>query len=241
MSKTKTCLATTACLVALFTAMSPANATVTLDPLPYSAPSVQLHATGVVQNSNPVFAYVGNTSIEYSYFSSDPTILHENAGGVADVTASDGGKSGDAGFHMLTIAPVDPTGLFSAMDFDLHTIGSQLTNYYADNINVLVTLSDNTTQLFNTGLLNDNGANKFLISGNAGELFKSITFTGYIGDPANNTPGMIHSIKQVGVDSVGGAVPEPSTWAMMLLGFGAVGFGMRRRKVAAPRVKYSFA
>lgn len=28
-----------------------------------------------------------------------------------------------------------------------------------------------------------------------------------------------------------GAVPEPSTWAMLILGFGAVGFGMRRRKV----------
>lgn len=27
----------------------------------------------------------------------------------------------------------------------------------------------------------------------------------------------------------GGAVPEPGTWAMMLLGFGAVGFGLRRR------------
>ena len=26
-----------------------------------------------------------------------------------------------------------------------------------------------------------------------------------------------------------GAVPEPSTWALMLLGFGAVGFMMRRR------------
>jgi hypothetical protein len=28
----------------------------------------------------------------------------------------------------------------------------------------------------------------------------------------------------------GGAVPEPSTWAMMLLGFGAIGFSMRRRR-----------
>lgn len=29
------------------------------------------------------------------------------------------------------------------------------------------------------------------------------------------------------------AVPEPGTWAMMLLGFGAVGFSLRRRPVAA--------
>ncbi|NTZ41676.1 PEP-CTERM sorting domain-containing protein, partial [Altererythrobacter sp. SALINAS58] len=26
------------------------------------------------------------------------------------------------------------------------------------------------------------------------------------------------------------AVPEPTTWAMMLFGFGAIGFAMRRRK-----------
>ena len=33
------------------------------------------------------------------------------------------------------------------------------------------------------------------------------------------------------------AVPEPGTWAMMLLGFGAVGFGMRRRQtMASPQV-----
>ena len=32
-----------------------------------------------------------------------------------------------------------------------------------------------------------------------------------------------------------GAVPEPSTWAMMLVGFGAVGFSMRRRKPSSVR------
>jgi len=31
----------------------------------------------------------------------------------------------------------------------------------------------------------------------------------------------------------GGAVPEPSAWALMILGFGAVGTAMRRRRVAA--------
>lgn len=28
------------------------------------------------------------------------------------------------------------------------------------------------------------------------------------------------------------AVPEPTTWALMLAGFGMVGFAMRRRRVA---------
>lgn len=40
-----------------------------------------------------------------------------------------------------------------------------------------------------------------------------------------------------------GAVPEPGTWAMMLLGFGAIGFGMRRRKSAegAKRVRIAYS
>ena len=34
------------------------------------------------------------------------------------------------------------------------------------------------------------------------------------------------------------AVPEPATWAMMLLGFGAIGFGMRRRRSDTVRVRF---
>lgn len=33
--------------------------------------------------------------------------------------------------------------------------------------------------------------------------------------------------------NVSGAVPEPGTWAMLLLGFGAIGVAMRRRKPSA--------
>ena len=36
---------------------------------------------------------------------------------------------------------------------------------------------------------------------------------------------------------IGNGIPEPSTWAMMLMGFGAAGFALRRRKskVASPQ------
>jgi hypothetical protein len=37
-------------------------------------------------------------------------------------------------------------------------------------------------------------------------------------------------------------VPEPSTWAMMLLGFGAIGFAMRRRRqTSGDRIRVRFA
>lgn len=36
------------------------------------------------------------------------------------------------------------------------------------------------------------------------------------------------------------AVPEPATWAMMLAGFGAIGFAMRRRRQSHPKVRFAF-
>jgi hypothetical protein len=44
-------------------------------------------------------------------------------------------------------------------------------------------------------------------------------------------------IDNVAAVAASGAVPEPTAWAMMIVGIGAIGFGMRRRKVTA-RVSY---
>ncbi len=82
----------------------------------------------------------------------------------------------------------------------------------------------------------------------------NITGTGIFtnGDAADATPGMfaLAVSSQNGMASSAtftysanastvGAVPETATWAMMLAGFGAVGFAMRRRQKVATRVSYA--
>jgi len=48
------------------------------------------------------------------------------------------------------------------------------------------------------------------------------------------------TISGPGTATIGAAVPEPATWAMMILGMGAVGFAMRRRKqIGAPVAAYA--
>jgi len=52
---------------------------------------------------------------------------------------------------------------------------------------------------------------------------------------ANGTIGDVRQVRIGGVTDIGGggsgaAVPEPATWAMMIVGFGAAGAMMRRRK-----------
>jgi hypothetical protein len=46
-------------------------------------------------------------------------------------------------------------------------------------------------------------------------------------------------VYSLAITDVAGAVPEPATWAMMLVGFGGVGFAMRRRSKVRTTVSYA--
>jgi hypothetical protein len=52
-------------------------------------------------------------------------------------------------------------------------------------------------------------------------------------DQAYDSGMAFSGITVAGVPIDNNAVPEPGTWAMMLLGFGAAGFAMRRRKAVS--------
>jgi hypothetical protein len=69
-----------------------------------------------------------------------------------------------------------------------------------------------------------NGENKFAFQAINGELITNLHYA--------LNGGTADSIRQVRIiPGLGGAaVPEPGTWAMMLIGFGGIGYSMRRRR-----------
>ena len=69
------------------------------------------------------------------------------------------------------------------------------------------------------------GENKFGFQAINGESILNLhyAFTG-------GTESEADSLRQVRIIPFGSAIPEPSTWALMMLGFGAAGYALRRRR-----------
>ena len=84
----------------------------------------------------------------------------------------------------------------------------------------------------------DQGLFDYLLDGTVdGVTFDSFRITSVAG-PLASSPVSIDFEKQNSLTLVGdAAVPEPATWAMMLLGFGVAGIALRRRrKTLVPQV-----
>ncbi|WP_308517208.1 PEPxxWA-CTERM sorting domain-containing protein [Sphingomonas flavescens] len=61
--------------------------------------------------------------------------------------------------------------------------------------------------------------------------YGTINWLGYDATPGSfNFTAQANSLTSFSATTVANAVPEPATWAMMLLGFGGIGFAMRRRR-----------
>ena len=100
----------------------------------------------------------------------------------------------------------------------------------AFNINNVIYTGSNPT-LDGWGLLFGNGASEELnIWGNGADNYSFWVFTpgvGYTIADNDGAPGSFSVAPLVEIESFEAAVPEPATWAMFLLGFGAIGFMLR--------------
>ena len=119
------------------------------------------------------------------------------------------------------------TGFHGMYDTDA-TIGvSNLTAPFTGNLSSFTFFDSNGPLGNNTRGINPNGL---------------IGTTWLIGASATNRDGRIDGFKigSIGVTGAAGAVPEPATWAMMLLGFGFAGAAMRRGKTQQ-RLRVAYA
>jgi hypothetical protein len=110
------------------------------------------------------------------------------------------------------------SGAFSIAEFNLIDLGNVDFDVTIDSLlNGVVTTTSITYNATN------NGNNRFGVLAGAGEVITGVTI---------NSDTGFGSFKQLRIDLAQPTtpVPEPATWAMMLLGFGGVGMAMRRSR-----------
>nr|WP_084462236.1 PEPxxWA-CTERM sorting domain-containing protein [Bradyrhizobium sp. WSM1417] len=88
---------------------------------------------------------------------------------------------------------------------------------------ITVTALDQFGGIFTDTLAIDNSG-FFNVSSLDNQLIRTITIS------ANGELDDVRQVRLGGVTTIAGAVPEPSTWAMLVLGFAGVGFMAYRRK-----------
>lgn len=183
---------------------------------PASAAIIITASPGAVQPSENVLAntsmtgttVMGTTNQTGSAVSiqSNEALTSTSSNGQSRFSAADGSAL-DLGTIFLTAG-----GTFTQAEFNLFNAAS-------DTSSVAITVNG-VTQTFALG----NGQNFFGFSATGGDTISSISF---------NTNGSgVADLRQLRVGGVAAAVPEPATWALMLLGFGAIGASLRRRRPA---------
>jgi hypothetical protein len=188
---------------------------------------------GTADNVNVVYGSTAGpgyatTDVKFTGNTSKQNNLTDTPLGSAAIDISDGGgfatlKDSTADTATLWSVIVNPDEMFTDMKFAVQLqTGGTLEIYYL--------LAGQTTfsTLCATCSYSASQANTNYLIDVTGGLFDAIQLVSH--DP----PGSVPSLKELKQFSYNAgdppAVPEPATWAMMLLGFGGIGAVMRRRR-----------
>jgi hypothetical protein len=151
-------------------------------------------------------------------FTSSTDRLNADASGQAMISSAT-----DASLNQLTFSLLGGA-TFTTATFDLFSAGTSGIAVTLNGLNAaglpIVTEPFTLT----------NGTNFFGVVGTGGDRFTGLSFSA--------ADGIVdfRQLRLGGVQTTMNAVPEPGTWAMMLLGFGGMGVAMRRRRGATTRL-----
>ena len=178
------------------------------------------------------------------------SLLHYVGGGFAQVTGVGGAGKNGQGFTDLTITPQSPIMGMTEIKFNLDNIPSALPKVTLPSGYKIFDYTFETTidfvgggsQIFTNDVGSGNGENRYLIDAGLNKEIYSITISDLLGTfTKRGNPDIVdglnfNSIKQVSFDGTpASAVPEPSTWASMVLGFLLLGVGVRCRQKPSPK------
>lgn len=181
---------------------SPASAAIIITASPGAVQPPENVLANTSMTNTTVMGSTNQTNTMVSVQSNE-TLTTSTSNGQSRFFATDG--SLDEGSIFLTGG-----GSFTSAEFNLFNALSG-TNSVAITVN-------GVTQSFALG----NGQNFFGFQATGGDRITSISF-------ATNGTG-VADLRQLRLGGVQAAVPEPGTWALMLLGFGVVGASLRRRR-----------
>jgi len=166
-------------------------------------------------------AFTGYQSFNGTTFGALTTIQITGGNGFAQVADNDFTQANATGNDDLKALVMDPTPDFYLYEFSIQTLD-------AGTVSLWYLMGGTWFLAANSPITTGNGDTQYIF-GNA--LDPSIA----IDKVAIVTSSPINHVKQNSIQLTGvRTVPEPATWALMLLGFGGVGVAMRRSRKNKP-------